>query len=173
MNFSPLCKPSLILTISQPFLCTHQQARTKLGITLCCTVSQQTARFQVFLFFFFFQFCSQFLFSLWSFSASLVLLRCYSVFVLAGFGMALKACPSLIQDLDVMHTREPEKEKALSIGAFLPYSFLTCLHPLSTVVHADSTTSQKMKGDASLKCCPARSSLIKRLFGFIFHHFIS
>lgn len=42
VNFSPLCKPSLILTIPQPFPCTHQQARTKPGITMCCQHSQPT-----------------------------------------------------------------------------------------------------------------------------------
>lgn len=176
MNFSPLCKPSLILTISQPFLCTHQQARTKFGITLCCTVSQQTARFQVFLYSFFFFFSilqSVPLFPLVLY-ASLVLLRCYSIFVLAGFGMALSACSSLIQDLDEMHTNVPEKGED-SVHWSLPalLFFFTCLYPLPTVVHAGSTTSQKMKGDASLKCCPAHSSLIKILFSFIFHHFIS
>lgn len=103
MNFSPLCKPSLILTISQPFLCTHQQARTKLGIILFVgSVSQQTARFQVFFYYFFFHFSASAFFLLWSCSAFLVLLMCCSVCVLAGFEVAFRACPPLIQDLDVI-----------------------------------------------------------------------
>lgn len=100
---------------------------------------------------------------------------CCSIFVLAGFEVAFRAWPPLIQDLDVMHTKELEQgadRVHWSLPALL-FFFLICLHPQPTVVCSDSATSQKMEGDALLKCCPAHSSLIKRLFRFIFHHFIS
>lgn len=178
MNFSPLCKPSLILTISQPLLCTHQQARTKLGITLCFTVSQQTASFQVFLYScFFFRFCSQCLFPLWSFGASLVLLMCCLICVLAGFEVAFRACFSLIQDLDVMHTKELEKGTDCvhwSLPALL-FFFLTCLHPLPTVVNTDPTMSQKMEGDAFTQMLPGSFFFNKkvRLVSFFITLFLS
>lgn len=116
MNFSPPCKPSLILIISQPLPYTHQQVRTRPGITLCSTLSQQTARFHLSLlfFFFFFDFCSWCLFpSGTSVPSSCCMFMCCLIHAPAGLEVAYSACPSLIQDLDVTHTKELQERAAL------------------------------------------------------------
>lgn len=83
----------------------------------------QVSSFLLFIYFFIlFYFAVSAFFPLWSFSASLVLLMCCSIFVLTGFEVAFRACSSLIQDLDMMHTKELKRGQTVSIGVFLAYS---------------------------------------------------